>query len=361
MARCNNIFLVCLLLLTSCSSAEHKEAIRLYELAKENRNIYQLTSALNTLAKLKPEQYQAEFTKVEKAQNLLEQAKIYQTQGDYYSAYLSSHDSYRSIPSLDGKKAVIDSGRALLPLLKAQLSIDESFIYRPKLLSEFFIKHSELPVVDWDLIQINSTVEQLSKALVELDKALVFIKSASDNAQFSEIFSWQSAIEKQLIIVTEARNYFSNLARYHSAKILIKLNENLSKESRKLLSLVSQKLAQESMEIHFLKAQNKYAPFKNLMANLSLAEKLSAKDIHADWYANWKIIETSILEPEGDFKNYPKHSQYRNKELTTFTERINITIPALKEAYYNKAAIAQTHPSIMKIIIKLRVDKSLIL
>jgi hypothetical protein len=98
------LLIISLFLLTSCSSAEYQEALRLYEIAKANKNIYQLNTALSTLAKLAPEEYQTEFVKVAKAKKLLEQAQYAQTQGNNYSAYLTSHDSYRSVPNGDSKK-----------------------------------------------------------------------------------------------------------------------------------------------------------------------------------------------------------------------------------------------------------------
>ena len=362
LARCKGTLLVIsLLLITSCTSAEHKEALRIYELAKSSKDIQQLTIALNTLAQLAPEKYQAELAKAQKAKKLLEQAQQHQTQGDDYSAYLSSHESYRSIPSFDSKQILLSSGKVLLPLLKAQLSIDKSFQYRPKQLKQLLKQYSEHPAEHWDLIKVNTAVEQLSKAVIELNKALTHIENEEPNTNISEVSVWQSSIENQLYLTVQARNYFSNLARYHGAKKLIKLNDLLTTESIKLLSLVRPKLAHESMQTSFLKAQNKYANFQNLIANISLAENLNAKDIHAIWYKNWQSIELATLEPQGKFTNYPMRSGDRKKQLTIFLSEEKIRMPVLDQALYNKAEMNQKLPKLTKLIGNLREDKALLL
>jgi hypothetical protein len=355
------LLVISLLLLTSCSSAEHQEALRLYKIAKVNKNIHQLTTALSTLAKLAPEEYQAEFTKAAKAKNQLEQAQQAQTQGNDYAAYLASHDSYRSVPSNDSKKILIGSGKALLPILKAQLAIDKSFQYRPKQLTALFETYSQLPISKWDLIKVNNTVEQLSKAVFELDKALVQIEIATPNTQIAEIYLWQGAIENQMAIVTQARNYFANLARYHSATELTTLNQALMTESKKLLSLVRPTLAQESMYKSFQKSNDHYAPFQNLIANISLAENLSVKDIHTTWYENWQNIEIATLAPAGEFEHYPAKSEKRTRQLATYLNKSNISIPALANSFNNQTVLSQRQPQLTVLTDKLKEDKTLLL
>ena len=355
------LLVISLLLLTSCSSAEHQEALRLYEIAKANKNIHQLTSALSTLAKLAPEEYQAEFTKVAKAKKQLEQAQHAQTQGNDYAAYLASHDSYRSVPSSDSKKILISSGKRLLPILKTQLAIDKSFQYRPKKLTTLFETYSQLPITHWDLIKVNNTVEQLSKAAAELDKALILIAGEAPSADIPEISLWQSTIESQLMMVVQTRNYFANLARYRSANELTKLNQTLSAESKKLLSLVRPKLAQESMSKAFQQANNQYAPFQNLVANISLAENLSKKDIHIIWYENWQNIEIATLAPKGEFEHYPAESKKRAKQLARYLNKRNISIPAITDSFENQTTFSQKLSELMILTNKLKEDKALLL
>jgi hypothetical protein len=357
----NFLLVILLLLLTSCSSAEHQEALRLYEIAKANKNITQLTTALTTLAKLAPEEYQAEFIKVAEAKKRLEQAQHAKNQDNNYLAYLASHDSYRSLPSGESKKILISSGKALLPILKAQLAIDKSFQYRPKQLTTLFEKYSLLPVSNWDLIEVNNTVKQLSKAVFELDKALIQIEIATPNTEIAEISLWQSAITNQMTIVAQARNHFANLARYKSAIELITLNQALTAESKKLLSLVRPKLAQESMYKSFQKAKDKYAPFQNIITNISLAENLSAKDIHTLWYKNWQNIEIAILAPADEFEHYPAKSEKRTRQLATYLNKNNITIPTLADSFDNKTRLSQKQPQLTVLTDKLKEDKTLLL
>lgn len=360
--RCIGILLVIsLLLITSCTSAEHKEALRLYQSAISSKNIHQRATALTTLAKLAPEKYQAELTKVKKAKALLLQAQQYQAQNDDYSAYLSSHASYRSIPSVDGKKILVSTGKVLLPFLKAQLNIDKYFQFLPKKLTPLFNKYSELPVSNWDLIKVNKVVEQLSKAVIELNNAIALLENEKVKTMIPDVSLWKKSLENRLYITVQARNYFANLARYRSARILFKLNDKLTFESSNLLSLVRPKLAQESMQSSFQKAQSEYADFQNITANISLAENLNVKDIHAIWYKNWQSLELATLEPKDEFANYPINSSNRDRLLTAFINEKKIRIPVLTESFYDKAEMNQEYHQLTKLTDALKKDKALLL
>ncbi|MGB1263749.1 MAG: hypothetical protein ACPG52_12625, partial [Cognaticolwellia sp.] len=299
MKKCQiTIIIVSVFLLMSCTSPEYKAALTQYQLAKSTQNIEQLVQALTTLANLAPEKYQAELLKVEHAQYSLKQALSHQAQHDDYAAYMASHASYRNVPNTAAKRVLIKAGKTLFPLLQAQLNLEHSFSFRPQQLTPMFEKYSRLPINDWDLITVNNTIEQLSKSIHALNKALKSVKLNNSTVKTTQ---WQSAIAQQLALVTDARNYFANLARYQGAKKLQTLNNNLRTESIKLLSLVRPKLAKESIQPAFIKAKNSYAPLQGLIENLSLAANLSKKDIHIAWYQHWHNIETTILMPEGDF------------------------------------------------------------
>jgi hypothetical protein len=359
LASCKNIILTTiLLLLTSCSTPEYKEALRAYELAKSTQDVQKLTIALSTLATLAPDEYQAEFIKAEKATTLLEQAKAYQSQQNNYAAYLSSHASYRSIPNEAAKRILISSGDKLFPLLKAKASIEHSFQTRPKQLAQLFKQYSKLPVGDWDLIKVNASVAQLSKAVIALQKALDLIPMESN---IPEIALWQKTIEHQITIVIKARDYFSNLALNHSANSLKILNNNLSAESSKLLSLLRSNFAKESMKPSFIKAKNKYVTFQNLIENLSLAANLSTRDIHVDWYSDWKKIELATLSPKGDFENYPLKKEERNRQLDTYLELNKIDIPRLDAEFSHKEDFYKKFPEIISLTEKLNMDKALLI
>jgi hypothetical protein len=359
LAACKNIIIiVLLLLLASCSSAEYKEALRAYESAKSSQNIQQLTAALSTLARLAPDEYQVEFVKTKKAKTLLEQAQDYQSQNNNYAAYLASHQSYRSIPSQAAKNILVSAGDKLYPLLQAIISIDHSFESRPKQLTKFFEQYSDLPVEEWDLIKVNTSVTQLSKALKELQKAHELLIPSDDSLDVELL---QAAIEAQIIIISEARDYFSNLALYHSAKILKALNSELSNESSTLLSLVRTKFAKKTMEPSFLKANSHFLPFQELIENMSLAANLNKKDIHADWYQHWINIVNTTLEPNDNFENYPLKKNYRNKQLDVYLNKNRISIPILSQAYSDKSALYKNFPAIITLTEKLQLDKALLI
>lgn len=354
----NILLIMTLLLLTSCTSAEHSEALRIYQLAKTTQNLEQLTHALSTLAKLAPEQYQAEFAKAEQAKTFLAQAQSHQAEKNDYATYLASHTSYRSLPSTAAKNILISSGASLFPLLKAKISIDNSFQFRPEHLAQLFQKYSELPISDWNLVEVNTTVEQLSRAIKALNTALDLVQP---NTHIAEMELWQSAITEQINMVTHARDYLANLALYHSARKLEILNEELSNESIKLLSLVRQKLAEEAMQPAFLKAINQYAPFQSLIVNISFATNLSVKDKHAGWYQHWHMLELTTLEPIGEFKNYPVNKQHRNKQLATFLAANKISIPVLAHEFSNKSYFYQRFPAIIALTEKLKIDNALLI
>ena len=351
------IFIVSFLLLVSCTSPEYKNALALYQQAKSTQNIQQLTQALTTLASLAPEKYQTELIKVKQAQNSLKQALAHQAQHDDYAAYLASHASYRSVPNTAAKQVLVKTGKSLFPLLQAQSNLDNSFNYRPQQLTQMLEKYSQLPINDWDLIAVNSRIEQLSKSIHALNKAL---KSLKLNTSSVATAQWQSAIAQQLAMVTQARNYFANLARYQGAKKLQILNNSLRAESIKLLSLVRPKLAKESIQPAFINAQNNYAQLQGLIENLSLAANLSKKDIHIAWYQHWHNIEKSILMPEGDFSLYPAKSLAMHKQLNAFTNMDKIAIPQLDLGFYHKDIIAKNFTKISALTKKLAVDKALL-
>tara|TARA_R110000737_G_scaffold75372_2_gene105021 strand:+ start:3935 stop:5017 length:1083 start_codon:yes stop_codon:yes gene_type:complete len=354
----NILLIMVLLLLTSCSSAEYRAALSAYQSAKSTQNLEDLICALNTLAKLAPETYQAEYVKAEQANTLLEQAFSHQAAKNDYDAYLSSHASYRSVPNASAKKILIRSGENLLPLLKAKMSIDSSFQYRPAQLTDLFQKYSVLPVSNWDLIEVNTTVEHLSRAIKALQTAFDL---AAQNTSIAEVTLWQAAIAEQVNMATKARDYLTHLALYHSANILKKMNNDLSAESTKLLALVRQKLAKASMQPAFLSARNQYAPFQSLVVNLSLAANLSVKDKHVGWYQHWHNLELATLEPSGEFKDYPLGKGVRETQFDAFLDRKKIKLPILTDAFNNKSAFQQRFPKIIALTEKLQTDKALLI
>lgn len=357
--RCQNILLIMvLLLLISCTSAEYSEALRLYQTAKSTQNIEQLTQALNILAKLAPEQYQTELLKAEQAKALMVKAKRHQAEQNDYAAYLASHKSYRSLPNAAAKKILISSGTRLFPLLKAKVSIDNSFQYRPEKLALLFKKHSELPISQWNLIEVNTTIEQLSRAIKALNTAFDL---GTQNNSSMEIELWQRTIAEQIDMVTRARDYLVNLALYRSASKLKMLNNGLSDESINLLSLVREKLAKESMQPAFLSARNEYAPFQSLIVNISLAANLSVKDKHIEWYPQWHKLELAILEPEGKFKNYPTRKSFRDQQLAEFLAENKIVTPVLTQAFTNKSVFYQLFPKIIALTEILQIDNALLI
>lgn len=347
--------------LIACTSPEYKQALADYELAKSTKDLKKLSLALKTLAYIAPDEFQNESIKVKEAHSHLQIAEAQLKLGNSYAAYIASHDSYRSVSNPAAKKILISSGKTLLPILKAQLNIDKSFQFLPKHLTPLLSRYSELPLAQWDIIEVNTAVEQLSEAIIVLNRALILIENEEPARKIPELSLWQNSIENQLYITAQARNYFSNFSRYHGAKRLIGLNEQLTADSIKLLSLVRPQLAKESMKPSFKKAQNQYADFQDIIANISLAENTNTKDIHAVWYENWQSIEADILEPKGNFANYPVKSSTRQRQLTAFMNKEKIKIPMLSKTFYDKAKLNQKYHQLTKLINALKEDKALLL
>ena len=112
MAIYQRTFIVGLLfLLVSCSPTKHSEALQAYQQAKQELNLIHSITALKKLVQLKPSEYQAELTLAEKAQGKLIAAQVHLAQGDYYLAYLLSHDSHQYFPSTENKKVLIQRNK----------------------------------------------------------------------------------------------------------------------------------------------------------------------------------------------------------------------------------------------------------
>lgn len=360
-----NYKIICILLLffslTSCSTAEYKEAILSYEEAQKTHILPHLVLALRKLAQIKPQKYDKKLAVAEKAQSQLRQAQMYYTQNDIYSAYLLSHDSYRNLPSIENKELLIESGKKLFTLLRVEMSIEDSYQNRPLLLTEFFNNYRDLDVEKWNLVDVNSLIEQLTKSIIELNSALDILKSTDSYLLLPEISQWENGIEEQLRIVTQARDYLPNIARYRSANILLELNNALSVESIELLSLVRSNMAKEAVQPSFIKAQQTYHPYFRLMENISLATNLSKRDIHVSWYEEWRNIEKGVLHPQGIFSNYPVQADNRSKQLKRIIEKNTPSPIFIGDGFTKKFDFSRHYPTINALIEKLKRDKSLLL
>ncbi len=360
--RCKYIVVVfSLLILVSCTSPEYKKALADYEVAKTEQNLKQLSLALKTLTSIAPDKFQSEFIKVEKAHLHLQTAENELQLGNNYAAYIASHNSYRSIPNSAAKNILIKAGKELLPLLKATLSIEKYLNIQTKELQQKIEQQSKLSISDWNLITVNNNIEQLSIAYNELETAAnLLLIFDEENHNIPNLYNWQRALAEQQQLLKKVRHHFANVAQYHSANLLKTLNDNLTSESIKLLSLVRQEFAKESMQKKFIQSQDHYSEFQNIVENVALAENLTNKDKHANWYQKWQNLEKSILEPKGNFKNYPIESKDRNKKLLTYLDIEIIQLPSLTSAFNSEVIFNNNFNDIIELTDKLKIDKTLI-
>ena len=123
--------------------------------------------------------------------------------------------------------------------------------------------------------------------------------------------------------INEVEHYLINLALSSSATELEKLNAELTDSSENLLSLVREELAQETMQPHFIKANQSYQRLYNLNENLSLASSSARRNSHSEWYKEWNNIEKEVLQSISPFSSYPATSSSREIKIRSFINKAN--------------------------------------
>lgn len=346
----------------SCAPSDYSQALSAYQEAQKTQKLSSLTLALKKLAQLSPETYQEQLVLAENSQEKLATAERALANDDYHTAYLASHEAYRSFPSADSKQVLIQSGRPLLTLLKAQESIDRSYQYRQLALRPIFERFYQSEVADWDLIQGNKLVNKLNHSVVELSRAFEYIQESALQHEIPAVMLWEKEISKQLTELQQVRDYFPNLARYRSAKVLLSLAKSLADESIELLSLVRPSMAKGATKRSFLQAKDEYALYQQLMENISLAENSSRKDIHARWYTDWEKTVLEVLEAGDNFANYPT---IVNESISKIEQIIHDNYvespPMIKGEFYDKAQFTEQLPSVNALLAKLKRDKALLI
>ena len=146
-----------------------------------------------------------------------------------------------------------------------------------------------------------------------------------------------------------------------AAEVLFKLNQSLTTESTKLLSLVRVSMAEDAVRPLFFNAYKEYQPYQQVVENISLASKLTNKDLHAKWYKDWAKLENSVLAPGEDFAKYPQNSRKRVEQLNSFLQVNLMSLNSVKDKVLNEDKLKQISPKINEIVEKLKRDKSLLI
>lgn len=354
----NKVISICFLFLIGCSSEEYSDAMHSYQEAKSTSHISSLVASLEVLARLNPDKYIPELTIAKSAQLQLLQAQKYLEQDNYYEAYLSSHDSFRKLYTVDSKEILKKSGVVLLPILKAQGTLSKSYLNLP-LLSERLLSFSAVPVTDWDLIKVNTLLKQMSKNILTLKASLNTLQTVEKNSIGTlsvELLQWEAIIEKQLQIYQQSKNYLINLVLYSSANILININKTLANQSLPILTLFSSKNEKKAMIPFFNKAQKQYTAYQQLIENIYFASSKKISENYTDWYPKWKKIEKNIMEPEISLSDYSLQVKERTKKLQPYLNNVNIKQPKLDEYIDNFSIINQQYVNLNILIKKLNQD-----
>ena len=346
--------------LSACSPVALYQAENAYEAAKVSKSEKLILAALKSLATLDPLLYQSKFDDAKSASLELQQAKVLLAEQNIYPAYLAAHNSYRKLPTKESKEVLLKVGGQLKYLLEVQSNIIKSFDSLPTSISGLLSTYENQSVLEWDVIKINSVLEQLGLARKAINNSLTLLEKKKGAILLPEIAQWQLAIEHQAEMIEQVEHYLINLALSSSARVLKKLNVQLTQNSENLLSLVREELAYDTMGPHFISANNEYQLYFNLNENLSLASSSARHNSHAVWYKEWHDIEKSVLERISPFSSYPKGSLNRENTLNSFTKEENNIRPDLKLGFSNLTLLMSEYETAYNLIEKLSRDRMLL-
>ncbi|WDD99373.1 hypothetical protein [Thalassomonas actiniarum] len=346
-------------LLCSCSG-EYRQAIKAYEQARADNQLQPLVQALKTLSRLDPEQYQQQFSLASQAQQQYQQAQASLAQGDYLAAYLASHASYRALTTETNKALLIASGKALVPLMRAQGEIKRSYLALPESMGEMLQAYASREVENWQQLALNTLLGQLTRGILALENAVKIIHEHKLEALDPAISSWSTGINSRLALLTGVRDYLVGEVRYLSASKLLELNLVLAKESASLLSYVRDEVAQKTLYPVFFKAQQKYRPYGELLENVSLALSLSQRDIHAPWYQHWQALADEVLQQQQPFSRYPQLADKRSRQIKALIAKNKRQAPEWGVGLADITSFNHEYPKISELVDKLNQDKTLL-
>lgn len=273
---------------------------------------------------------------------------------------MNGHNSYRSYPTKESKAVLLKAGSKIRYVVDVHKNVVKSFQHLPKPLIDILVKYQSLPVFEWDIIEINTVIEDLGKAASLINNSLSIIEREQLKLEFTEIKTWQMGLNNQLAMITQTQTHLINIALYSSINMLEELNTQLSEDSTNLLSLVHETLAEETMRPKFIKAKEEYEPYSNLTINLSLASSSAKRNTHAKWYAHWKLMEEQVLESGDSFSDYPVLSSKRAKQLNVYKEETKKLIPNVNKTFLSVDFFMSKYDTMYDLIEKLNRD-SLIL
>jgi len=349
-----------MLVIAACSPSQHTMALKKYELALAKGDMNNTIIALKQLAKIDKSIYQNKLEKALNAQKQFGDARTEYHNNNYLSAYISIHHSYRTLPLSQSKELLVEIGKKLIPLLKVQAKIEQSFELSPQSIIEQLKKHHDLAVIEWNLVKVNQFIEKANHSSKLLQESVDILKIISHQQDRAELLNWQLAIEAQQLSIIKAKDMLINMAQSASADFLLIQNDRLVEKSANMLSLLRPSLALQNLQTDFLKAQLDYQPYQTLIENLSLADSSHQNNTHSKWYKQWQALENNVLNVDDNVDKYPSHSKVRIKQLTAYKNKYQKSDALPIFPYQNPAQMIENHQTIQQVIKKLSIDKIII-
>ena len=300
--------------LSACIAEKHAQEKAQYKKAKQSKEILSQVKALETLAALEPQSYQSELTLAQKAASELEIAQSFQLNKNWYQGYLFAHNSYRTFTSKEAKEILVSSGKHFVNLIKIRTLIEKSYQLLPKDIFNQMAKYNQQPVAEWNVVDFNQLLTQLTLSSLELSRAAHLAKQ--DNNYPQEILNWFDFVKQHARDIAEYRNFLVSQAINASAKELLLHNKTLTQEAIKLLAYVKPDIALNGLQPKFNETFLSYLPYQELMHNIYLSISSAGKKHAVDWYSDWAQVEEKVLMREGEFSLYTENSKYRRYIIT---------------------------------------------
>lgn len=353
-------YIIILFFISACSPSKETMTLEKYNQAIKKGNIEDVIVTLEQLVVIDDTKYQKTLTEAKMAKvNFMKATESFKD-NDIFDAYLASHFSYRTLPLLQNKSLLVLTGKKLIPLLKAQLKIEESFKLTPKSIKSNLEILQNKPANEWNLIEVNQLIENINYNSKLLQDSLNLLNNIIDNLKEPELLSWKIEVEQQLSFMIKAKKNIINLAQYTSSNILLTLNEQLTEESANMLSLIRPSLAKQSLQPTFLKAQEAYAPYHLLIENISLSDSPFQKSTHSAWYKKWEEIENNVLDLNDNLQKYPINSKARVKQLNFYKNKFIESNSTLEFKYQNGNELIEKYKKIKQVLKNLAIDKTTI-
>jgi len=344
--------------LSACFSEDHAQEKAQYKKAKQSRELNAQITALETLAKLEPQRYQAQLLQAQQASLFLVQANEFKKQQNWYQSYQLAHNSYRTFTSKEAKELLIASGKHFRSLIKIHDSMVKSYQLLPKNTFKQLNHYSQQPVTDWNIVEFNQLLKQLTLSSMELSQA----HNLMNNSNYpQDIASWLNFVQQQAHAVAQYRTYLVSKAINASAKALLAHDKALTLEAIELLAYVKPDIAMNGLQPKFNEAFLQYHPYQELMQNIYLAISSAGKKNTVDWYNDWEKSEKAVLMLEGDFSQYTASSKYRRYIITKITLENSINLPANEQSLSSVQSFIGATNSMKNFLDKLIQDKAFLL